>query len=66
MGKSQSHMNGRLRRYLPSTTNVDLITQKDLDSLADKMNLCPRKYLGYKVPKEVFIQQHKNDCRTWR
>ncbi|MBI2784986.1 MAG: helix-turn-helix domain-containing protein [Legionella longbeachae] len=30
-----------------------------------KMNLCPRKCLGFKVPKEVFIQQYKNDCRTW-
>ena len=62
---TNENMNGRLRRYLPSTTNVDQITQKDLDSLADRMNLCPRKCLGYKMPKEVFIQQHKNDCRTW-
>jgi IS30 family transposase len=62
---TNENMNGRLRRYLPSTINVDQVTQKDLDLLADKMNLCPRKCLGYKMPKEVFIQQYKNDCRIW-
>ncbi|WP_019216554.1 IS30 family transposase [Legionella tunisiensis] len=62
---TNENMNGRLRRYLPSTTIIDQITQKELDLLADKMNLCPRKCLGYKMPKEVFIQQYKNDCRTW-
>jgi IS30 family transposase len=62
---TNENMNGRLRRYLPSSTIIDLLTQKDLDLLADKINLCPRKCLGYKMPKEVFIQQHKNDCRIW-
>ena len=62
---SNENMNGRLRRYLPSTTIIDQIEQKELDYLADKMNLCPRKCLGYKMPKEVFIQQYKNDCRIW-
>jgi len=62
---TNENMNGRIRRYLPNTTIIDLITQKELDSLADRMNLCPRKCLGYKMPKEMFIQQHKNDCRTW-
>lgn len=47
---TNENMNGRLRRYLLSTTNIDQITQKDLDSLAHRMNLCPRKCLGYKMP----------------
>jgi len=62
---TNENMNGRLRRYLPSITIIDMITQNDLDLLANKVNLCPRKCLGYKMPKEVFIQQLKNDCRTW-
>lgn len=62
---ANENMNGRLRRYLPSTTIIEQVTQKDLDLLADKINLCPRKCLGHKMPKEVFIQQYKNDCRTW-
>ncbi len=63
---TNENMNGRLRRYLPNTTNIDQITQKDLDSLAHRMNLCPRKCLGYKMPQEVFIQQHKNEMLPQR
>jgi len=62
---SNENMNGRLRRYLPSSTNIAEVTQEELEQLAEKMNRCPRKCIGYKTPNEVFIQQHKNDCRTW-
>lgn len=62
---SNENMNGRLRRYLPRATNIAEVTQEELDRLAEKMNHCPRKCIGYKTPNEVFIQQHKNDCRTW-
>jgi transposase, IS30 family len=62
---SNENMNGRLRRYLPSETDISTITQEELDQLAAKMNRCPRKCLGYKTPQELFIQQFKNDCRTW-
>lgn len=58
-------MNGRLRRYLPREADIAQITQEELEQIADRMNLCPRKCLGFKTPKEVFIQQLKNDCRTW-
>jgi len=57
--------NGRLRKYLPKNARIDLISQKDLDLIAEKMNRCPRKCIGYKTPKELFIQQYKNDCRIW-
>lgn len=62
---SNENMNGRLRWHLPRETNIAKMTQEQLDQLAAKMNRCPRKCLGYKTPQEVFIQQHKNDCRTW-
>lgn len=62
---TNENMNGRLRWYLPRETDIAKITQADLDELAAKMNRCPRKCLGYKTPNEVFIQQYKNDCRTW-
>lgn len=62
---SNENMNGRLRKYLPKNARIDLISQKDLDLIADKMNRCPRKCIGYKTPKELFIQQYKNDCRIW-
>jgi len=62
---SNENMNGRLRRYLPSSIDIANFTQEELDKLADKMNHCPRKCIGFKTPHEVFIQQRKNDCRTW-
>ncbi|MGZ3634358.1 MAG: IS30 family transposase [Parachlamydiaceae bacterium] len=62
---SNENMNGRLRRYLPRTIDIAQITQQELDQLAEKMNRLPRKCLGFKTPKELFIQQFKNDCRTW-
>jgi IS30 family transposase len=62
---SNENMNGRLRWYLPRETDIAKITQEELDQLAAKMNRCPRKCLGYKTPQELFIQQHKNDCRVW-
>lgn len=62
---SNENMNGRLRWYLPKEADIDKITQNELDQLAAKMNRCPRKCLGYKTPQELFIQQYKNDCRTW-
>lgn len=61
---SNENMNGRLRWHLPKDVDITTITQEELDSLAAKMNHCPRKCLGYKTPQEVFIQQYKNDCRT--
>ena len=62
---SNENMNGRLRWHLPRETDIAKMTQEVLDQLAAQMNRCPRKCLGYKTPQEVFIQQHKNDCRIW-
>lgn len=62
---SNENMNGRLRRYLPREAEIAKIAQSQLDELATKMNRCPRKCLGFKTPNELFIQQYKNDCRTW-
>ncbi|HAT9282230.1 TPA: IS30 family transposase [Legionella pneumophila subsp. pneumophila] len=62
---SNENMNGRLRKYLPKNAKINLITQEELDVIAAKMNRCPRKCIGYKTPNELFIQQYKNDCRTW-
>jgi IS30 family transposase len=62
---SNENMNGRLRRYLPRSIEIARLTQAELDQIAEKMNRCPRKCLGFKTPNELFIQQYKNDCRTW-
>ncbi|MEM9103596.1 MAG: IS30 family transposase, partial [Pseudomonadota bacterium] len=62
---SNENMNGRLRWFLPKDTDIATLSQASLDRLAKQLNLCPRKCLGYKTPQELFIQQLKNDCRTW-
>ena len=46
--------NGRIRRYLPSDTNMANVSQADLDQLASKLNSMPRKCLSYQSPLEVF------------
>lgn len=61
---SNENMNGRLRRYLPRSADIDQITQSDLDQLAEKMNNLPRKCLGYLTPKELFLQHQIRSCRT--
>lgn len=61
---SNENMNLRLRRYLPRHTRLDQITQQDLDQLAEKMNTVPRKCLGFKTPKELFLKHIKTTCRT--
>jgi len=63
---TNENMNGRLRRYLPRAIKIDKITQQELDQLALRMNKCPRKCLGFKTPKELFIQHSKHICRTSR
>jgi len=45
--------NGRLRRFLPRKTNLDTLSQRDLDRLATIYNNTPRKCLGFKTPNEV-------------
>ena len=49
--------NGRLRRFLPRKTNLDTLSQRDLDHLADIYNNTPRKCLGFKTPDEIRQQQ---------
>jgi IS30 family transposase len=43
-----------IRQYLPKKIPFDMLTQKQLDKIIDKINNCPRKVLGYLTPYEVF------------
>lgn len=49
--------NGRIRRMLPRKTNLDLISQRDLDRMAAFYNNTPRKCLGFRTPAEVWYSQ---------
>lgn len=61
---SNENMNGRLRRYLPRSTDIKAVTEQELDQLAEKMNTMPRKCLGFRTPKELFLKHIKTTCRT--
>ncbi len=54
---SNEHANGILRRYLPRTTDLDLLTDKELQDVVNRINDRPRKILDYRTPKEVFNRE---------
>ena len=46
--------NGRVRRYLPRTTDLAGLGDTILPSVVERLNTTPRKCLGYKTPHEAF------------
>jgi len=50
------HTNGLVRQYFPKSTNLNLITEEKLKAVENLLNNRPRKVLGYKTPKEVFME----------
>lgn len=61
---TNENTNGRLRRFLPRKVLIDSMTQNELDLIASRMNLTPRKCLNYLTPSEVFMHHSRFDCRT--
>jgi IS30 family transposase len=47
--------NKRIRRFMPGTTDLAGVSQRDLIQLTRHLNDQPRKCLGYKTPAEVFM-----------
>jgi len=48
--------NGLLRQYLPKGTSFENLTQQQLDTIIYELNDRPRKSLGYRTPKELFLE----------
>jgi len=63
---TNENMNGLVRRYLPRRTNLDAVTQQDLNDIAEELNNRPRKILGFKTPKEVLYYEYRklSNCCT--
>ena len=48
---------GRLRRFLPRSTNISTIDDDTLNACIAAYNNTPRKCLGFHTPAEVFLAQ---------
>jgi len=47
--------NGLVRQYFPKQCHFGRITDKEIQTVIDKLNNRPRKCLGFKTPNEVFF-----------
>ena len=57
---TNENTNGLIRRYLPKGTDFNIIDEKLLIKIQDKLNNRPRKIIGYKTPKEIMDFELKN------
>ena len=55
--------NGRLRRWLPRQTNIDDLSDEDLQEIVMTYNLTPRKCLGYITPIQALFKDLGRDVR---
>ena len=54
---SVENSNGRIRRFLPSDTDIAQVPRAELEQLVDRLNRTPRKCLAYRTPGEVLAEQ---------
>lgn len=57
---SNENSNGLLRRYLPKGTNIDKLTQEELNDISNDLNNRPRKRLGFMTPAEAYRLELNN------
>lgn len=56
---TNENTNGLIRRYLPKGTDFNLISEKQLMVIQEKLNNRPRKIIGFKTPKEIMNSELK-------
>lgn len=49
--------NGLIRQYFPKQTDFGKITETQVREIQEKLNTRPRKCLGWRTPREVFLNQ---------
>ncbi len=50
------HTNGLVRQYLPKGTDLRAVTDAEVGRVQDRLNVWPRRVLGYRTPAEVLHQ----------
>lgn len=53
---TNENTNGLIRQYIPKRTCMKHISQSDCNMIAYKLNMRPRKRLGFKTPFEVYYE----------
>jgi IS30 family transposase len=53
---TNENTNGLLRQYLPKRTDLSIYNQRQLDSIAKRLNTRPRKTLGFMTPCQAFAE----------
>jgi transposase, IS30 family len=53
---SNENANGLIRQYLPKGTSMAGLSQQQCNAIASKLNMRPRKRLGFKTPLECYYE----------
>ena len=61
---TNENSNGLIRQYLPKHRDLTTVTSQEELLIMDRLNLRPRKCLGFRTPFEVFFQQPSVALRT--
>lgn len=54
---TNENTNGRIRAFLPRSSNIDKMKQEELDKIGQTLNNTPRKVLGFRTPNELFLKE---------
>ncbi len=54
---TNENTNGLLRQYFPKTMDFNLIGEKELQHAVRRLNNRPRKRLGFKCPRQIFLRK---------
>ena len=61
---TNENTNGLIRWYFPKGTDFTAVTEKQIALVANKLNNRPRKCLGYRTPRELYLEARSGALTT--